>query len=90
METKFDKIGCFIQEFGALVSDLDRFADAEGNVKIKDFDTALKLFGLLYSRLQGSWQTCLGKEFEIKIEGPMGKVIEAILALLPDEDPKPA
>jgi len=81
--SKSDKVGCFLTAIGNAVSELDeKFADAEGNIKISDVAEALEFAGFTYNRFKTAYEQCLGKEFNIAIPGAAGKLIELILELI--------
>jgi hypothetical protein len=86
--SKTDKVGCAFIQIGNSIMELDnRFADANGDIKIQTFDKALEAFTLLYATIKHTY-ACTGKEFSIKVDGVAGKLLELILELLDEKNPK--
>ena len=87
--SKTDKIGCGLIQLGEALMELDtRFGDENGNIKIKTFDKALEATTFLYSTIKEVY-SCTGREFSVEVGGVGGKILELILELLDEKNPKP-
>ena len=87
--SKTDKIGCAFIQLGEALMELDtRFGDENGNIKIQTFDKALEATTLLYATIKQVY-ACGGKDFTIEVGGIGGKILELILELLDEKNPKP-
>jgi len=80
--TKYDQLGCFIQHIGVLISEIDKFADEKGNIKIKDLNTAIDLFFLVYNHFKQAYSECLGREFVIEGDSTFAKLAKLLITIL--------
>lgn len=80
-----NNIACALRAIANQVEMLDTFEDAEGVIRINTIEEWLDLFMMGYSTTTDV-ATCFGKE--IKFSGPVGKLVDLILALLASTKPK--
>lgn len=86
--SKTDMVGCGMVQLGESLMELDtRFGNENGDIKIQSFDKALEAVTLLYSTIKSVY-ACSGKTFSIEVGGVAGKVLELILELLDEKNPK--
>lgn len=85
--SKTDKVGELLIVLGENIKLIDdKFADADGNIKLTNFQDVVEAVSLIYGTTKQVY-TALGKNFEVAIPGPIGKIIDSILTSL-DETPK--
>lgn len=88
--SKTDNIGCFLEQIGKAVQELDdNFGDENGNINIDQLDEILKLAGFSYQRFKVAYETCTGKQFNISLgESASAGILEAILKFVLGALPK--
>lgn len=81
--SKSDVIGCTLHRLAEAIEQIDtKFALEDGSIKIQGIEDIVELASLGYMTLKEVYTQCLGKEFEIKVDGVAGKILELLLALL--------
>lgn len=84
--SKTDKLACALHAFADSLSQIDdRFADAEGHIKLDSIEKVIEVASLIYSTFKAVY-SCLGKSFEIQASGVGGKILNFILDLLENKD----
>lgn len=80
--SKTDKLACALHAFADSLSQIDdRFADAEGHIKLDSIEKVIEVASLIYSTFNAVY-SCLGKTFEIQATGVGGKILAFLLELL--------
>lgn len=85
--SKTDKVGELLIVLGENIKLIDdKFADADGNIKLVNFQDVIEAISLLYGTTKQVY-AAMGKDFTVAIPGSVGKIIDLILTAL-DETPK--
>lgn len=85
MISKTDKVGEILIVLGQNVKLIDdKWADENGDIKLTSIQDVAEAVGLMYTTLEQIYKA-LGKNFEVIIPGPIGKIIDSILKALNEE-----
>lgn len=87
--SKTDKVGELLIVLGENIKLLDdKFADAEGHIKLTNFQDVVEAASLVYTTLKQVY-AALGKDFSVAIPGSIGKIIDLILTALDESSKTP-
>lgn len=80
-----NNIACALRAIATQVESLDKFEESDGVIKINTIEEWIELFMMGYSTTTDV-ANCFGKE--IQFSGPVGKLVDLIVALLKSIKPK--
>ena len=82
--SKIDTFGCFLSKLGETIQKVDdKFADEDGNIRIKGINNILTFAGFTYIEFKDAYENCLGKEFTIDLDNEaLETLIELVFNLL--------